>query len=322
MKTNTLKYAVNGLGHPLALGGLALVLLNALWLQPQHAGWLSGKLGDLGWMLSAPFLLALPLALILHDRRTLGWAALILTGALFSLLKTLPAANEAARAAWLGLTGYPLKLALDPTDLLALLGLIPAGWVWFRPAIPAPRLLRAAGVGLMSLALLADAAAPLELGVKCVTARDGQLLAFVELQMTSGYFIAKEKTYWNVYTSTDGGLTWTNTDTFSEENAKEMAEYADLAAVVQACAAAPVDGWVDDPANPGVSYLVTDGDAVYRSTDGRVTLARELELADTDALASFAFDTASGNLLLGLGSGKIAVRTADGWLRPDLLTSY
>ncbi len=121
MKTNTLKYAVNGLGHPLALGGLALVLLNALWLQPQHAGWLSGKLGDLGWMLSAPFLLALPLALILHDRRTLGWAALILTGALFSLLKTLPAANEAARAAWLGLTGYPLKLALDPTDLLALL---------------------------------------------------------------------------------------------------------------------------------------------------------------------------------------------------------
>lgn len=322
MKTSTFKSAVNGLGHPLVMLGLALVLLNALWLQPMHPGWLSGKLGDLGWMLCAPFLLALPLSLLLRDRRALGWAALALGGVLFTLLKTLPAANEAARAAWLGLTGFPLKLALDPSDLLALVGLIPAAWAWFRPAFPAPRLLRAAGVGLMSLALLADAAAPLDLGIKCVAADGGSLQAFRQMQMTSGYFFAQTSTYWNVYTSTDGGQTWTRTDTFSEKNEKEMAENADLIARVQACAALDMDGWMDDPASPGVSYLVTDGEAVYRSTDGRATLTRELDLGDSDVLTSFAFDPASGNLLLGLGPGQIAVHTSGGWLRPDLQSSY
>lgn len=322
MKTNTFKYAMNGLGHPLVMLGLALVLLNALWLQPQHPGWLSGKLGDLGWMLCAPFLLALPLSLLLRSRRALGWAALGFTGVLFALLKTIPAANEAARSAWLGLTGFQLKLALDPSDLLALVGLIPAAWAWFRPVFPAPRLLRAAGVGLMSLAILADSAGPMYMGVKCVAVRDGQMLAFAEFQHTSGYVVSKTNVYWNVFTSEDGGLTWTNSSTFSLENREKDPLYADLDAMLDACGTGPASGWIEDPFTAGGSYLVTDGEAVYRSTDNRATLVRDLELDQDDSLTSYAFDAQSHGLLLGLGLGGIAVHTADGWLRPDLLTSY
>lgn len=321
MKTESLSSLLKPLGRPIVWAGLGLVLINALWLQPQHPGWVSGKLGDLGWMLAGPFLLALPLSALVRGRRALGWLSLALTGALFTLLKTLPAANEAARAAWFGLTGTPLKLALDPTDLLALLGLLPAAWAWFRPALPSlPRITQAAGLGLLALALLADSAGPMYKGVKCVAARDGQLLAFAEFQHTSGYVVSKTNVYWNVYLSEDGGLTWVNDQTLSMDNREKQPEFADLDAMLDACGTGPASGWIDDPFTPGTSYLVTDGEAIYRSTDNRATLLRELELEPSDTLTSSVFDPASRSLLLGLGPGGVALHTAEGWQRPNIMS--
>lgn len=316
MKTSSFQHALHSLGHPITLAALVLILLNALWLQPLHPSWWSGKLGDLGWMVAAPLVLALPLSLVFKDRRRAGWAAILSTGLIFTLLKTVTPLNSAFRAGWFDLTGAPLKLALDASDLLALSGLAVAAWIWFRPVLPRGRALQLAGAGLTALALLADSAAPLNLGVVCVAAQEDALIAYRQFRYTSGYIVSQTSEYWNVYTSSDGGLTWSNSDTFSEKNRSEETKYEQLGAILDQCAAAAPDGWIDDPRQPGVSYLVVNGEAVYRSSDNRATLARELDLADNDILSSAAFDPQSGNLVLGLTGGGLAVRTADGWQRP------
>ena len=86
------------------------------------------------------------------------------------------------------------------------------------------------------------------------------------------------------------------------------------------CGTGPASGWIEDPFTPGTSYLVADGEAIYRSTDNRATLLRELELEPSDTLTSSVFDPASRSLLLGLGPGGVALHTAEGWQRPNIMS--
>ena len=120
---NARQHAGRCLAHPLAQLGIALVLLNALWLQPHLRNWWSGKLGDLGWMMSAPLLLAAALSLLIKRRSLVGVLSVGLVAGLWIAVKLLPPVNAAAQMAWLNLTGWPLKLQLDRSDLLVLPGL-------------------------------------------------------------------------------------------------------------------------------------------------------------------------------------------------------
>ena len=116
--------------HPLTLLAAACLLLNDLVLKRLHLGpsWLTGKLSDLAGIALFPLLLT-------GTWRTLRWAvgrpdtrltatalgvALAATAVGFATLKLSPAVARAAGA------------VQDPTDLVALVMLIPAAWVGRR----------------------------------------------------------------------------------------------------------------------------------------------------------------------------------------------
>ena len=108
-----------------------MMLVNDFVLKPLAPSWLTGKLSDFAGLFFLPFLLAALLALVLPGR-WVGPVSFAVTGAGFALLKLDPAFNAAV------LAGLPLRARLDPTDLLALLSLLPAAWLWRRPMQAAP----------------------------------------------------------------------------------------------------------------------------------------------------------------------------------------
>jgi len=121
--------------HPLTLLAAACLFLNDLVLKRLHLGpsWLTGKLSDVAGIALFPLLLT-------GTWRTLRWAvgrpgtdtrltatalglALAATAAGFATLKLSPAVARAAGA------------VQDPTDLVALVMLIPAAWVGRREIV-------------------------------------------------------------------------------------------------------------------------------------------------------------------------------------------
>lgn len=123
------------LRHPLWWAALAVLLLNDHALKGAGVlpGWLTGKLSDVAGMLVAP---ALAASLIPLRARRLRAAAFLGVAALFAALKVLPDARDAFVTA-AALLGVRARIALDPTDLVALAAL-PLGWRLTLPA-PGPR---------------------------------------------------------------------------------------------------------------------------------------------------------------------------------------
>jgi hypothetical protein len=105
--------------HPIALGAIAVLLVNDHYLKLHYPGWLTGKLSDAAGLVFFPLLVAV----ILRMRVT--WAAAA-TAIVFALVKTLPAATDFYRHALgllqlaIGSDGTPVEAVTDPTDLLAL----------------------------------------------------------------------------------------------------------------------------------------------------------------------------------------------------------
>ncbi len=158
---------LNAFRHPLVLISILVLLLNDHVFKASMPSALTGKLSDLAGLFFFPFLVGTILQglvkLFLPARRLPARQALatsfLLSAAFFIGIKTFPSFNEFV-AEWLStLFHLPVRIALDPTDLLAFVVFIPAWMLWAhierdrRPA--APGKLAYAMLGLGALACVA-----------------------------------------------------------------------------------------------------------------------------------------------------------------------
>lgn len=118
---------------PLALGSVALIVGNDLWLKRQHPGFLSGKLSDVGLCILLPLVIAAAIewtqALLRRPQVPHATFACLLAATYFVLLKTYPPATHAHLALLSHLVPkHRFRAVTDPTDLLAL----PFMWLAYR----------------------------------------------------------------------------------------------------------------------------------------------------------------------------------------------
>ena len=147
----------DGLLHPVALGAIAILILNDHVLKAAWPGPVTGKVSDFAGLLFFPILLQAAWEIAAWpfsrpaDRRA-ALVAVIATCAVFASVKTLPAAAQAYSVAlgflqWLvglptrlltgGQAGEPHEVAVvvDPTDLIALPIMVVSWYVMSRRAV-------------------------------------------------------------------------------------------------------------------------------------------------------------------------------------------
>ena len=154
----------DGMLHPVILGAVALLLLNDHVLKQAMPGLLTGKLSDVAGLVFFPLLLvgiwevaAVRLGGAVPAGRFVVAVMVIVSGVAFASVKTVPLANQAYRetlgamqwpftfAASIADGGpapafVPVRLAADPTDLVALpVLLVPFVIGWRRADRGAPR---------------------------------------------------------------------------------------------------------------------------------------------------------------------------------------
>ncbi|MEV4888637.1 hypothetical protein AB0K48_04515 [Nonomuraea sp. NPDC055795] len=171
--------------HPVTLVAASLLLVNDHLLKQAWPGFVTGKLSDVAGLVVAAPLLSLLLL------RKADLAATLLTGGLFTLVKTTETGAEAASLAWTFVAG-PSHVLADPSDLLALPAL---GLAWWVRKHEAPR--RWLAVVGVPLAVLAVAA----------TGPAGSPPAADTVRVDGGR-ITVTGTWGSGNVSTDGGRTW------------------------------------------------------------------------------------------------------------------
>lgn len=280
--------ALTSLTHPLAVMAALMLLANALIFQPLWPNWLTGKLSDLAWMVLAPLLLAAVLA-PLGFSRAVRVFSLVAVGLTLVAVKTIAPLNAAVLQLFASF-GWPLKLALDVSDLIVLPGLLIAWHIWEQTLHP-PTLnwAHVAALSLAVLALLADSPAPRPPAFDCIEEEpEGSLIAR-RSSISYAYFSGEQRasTY---FVSEDGGLTWA-------ENAIQDDEKFYCTPQMQGSIR------VED-ANQ--SFFAIAGQGVYVSMDEGKTLTRELEL------------TSIYDLHAHRGTENVIVAAEDLWVRtPD-----
>lgn len=317
--------ALNALTHPIALAALALLLLNDHLLRWSFPSWWTGKLGDAAWLIFAPLLAALPLALLLrsrwtHQPRMVASLAFGAVGVGFALAKTHPAANAAARAAWETLTGWPSGFVVDPTDLLMLPALLIGVWMW-RRAEATPAALRRRTpviVALAAFATIATSPPNFPFGVICLIGEGQQIYAFIG----SGY--RRTDAYQQRYISHDGGLNW---EFDASSNAYSRVD------IQRGISTECQNRVLNNPMRVGELLFRFSEQRIERSSDGGATWQLEYDLTVANGepriryldrtytvqsgAAPFDAEIApvSRHLVLAMGLDGVLVRTADGsWI--------
>jgi hypothetical protein len=220
---NSLDRSLRALGHPLTLASVALLVLNDHLFKRAYPSVLTGKLSDFTGLFFFPYLLIALLGLAglalarlpfaAGERRRAGawthsvsgYGAYLLTACLFAAVKLYPALNAAVNGLLQSFFGLPVQIARDPTDLVALLALLPSYRLWSSSAssFRRPPLRRSlAALGLASLAALATAPCPPEQPITHLISHDGRLYALATAWQPVS----------NAYLDTDQGRLWDNLD--------------------------------------------------------------------------------------------------------------
>jgi hypothetical protein len=196
----TLSRCLACLSHPLSLAAIILLLLNDHLFRVYWPSWWTGKLGDFAWLFFFPFALAALLSLIipkgLKRREFLAVVlAFALTGGVFALAKTWTAFH-----AWIGdlssnILGWKVGWVLDTGDLIALVSLPAAVWLWKRQESETFRHPKFAWLLVVCAGFLTIANTPVSPshGILCLKIIDERVFAF---------------TYDSAYEGELGGLEW------------------------------------------------------------------------------------------------------------------
>lgn len=290
--------SLQALANPIVAVAALVLGFNALLAQRLWPSWWTGKIGDGAWLIVAPLLATLVVGLIAPkrwDASRLGAVVIAMTGLAFALIKAVPLANAWAIDAF-RLIGIEPKLALDPTDLLALPALLLTEWIWLgrrASTRPPSRLLRASGVVLAAAALIADSPAPQQLGVVCLEERDDMIVAYSQ-EEKSAYFQGNQQILSQLYTSTDGGETWSASAPTEADRSRELA-----------CSQTAWPIVIDDTTR----LFFVSGQGIYASTDEGQTLTLEQPLANT---VSVWVDDTTGRVIVAAGFEGLFVRSKNG----------
>jgi hypothetical protein len=322
--------------QPLVWAAIGLLVVNDHVLKTAAPGWLTGKLSDFAGLFFFPLLLAVPIAAILPRRagtRAVGVMAFGLTAVWFAAIKTVAPANDLT-AGLVGtvLGGGPARIALDPTDLVALAALWPAWRLWRRLPAPAdpvrwPR--RAVGTIALGVAALATmATSPPPHAVVTRLAVDGGKV------YASGKDMGIER-------SEDGGESWQQEHQWSEPGSSArgpQALYTNRPSPVVQCV----------PGDPRTCYRTAPAGRVEVSRDGGVNWSTAWALPRQDymrrlhdsgppvsgVVAEGPFDPGPHDLvvlpqgggyrlIVALGSEGVVVRTPDGeWAQWPTTMAY
>jgi hypothetical protein len=137
-RPNILDTSLRCLVQPVTWLAVAILLINDHLLKALTPSGLTGKLSDFAGLFFFPFILAallsVPLDRLRVSPRRAGSLAIVITGVCFALIKTVPAINLFAGALFSRVIGYRTTIVLDPTDVVALIMLLPAWWLWQQPA--------------------------------------------------------------------------------------------------------------------------------------------------------------------------------------------
>ncbi len=315
MKNTPWKKSLNALTHPLTVIMLILIPVNALIFQPLAPSWLTGKLGDLAWVVVLPLFVSVLFQRIwlAPDEKPFAAAAL-LTGSGFALLKILPPFNQMIRQGFSLIFQQPLKLALDPSDLLALAGLPIAWWIWQQDWRPRKGRLWLIPVTLILIAGMADA--PLRISYvyefDCVMVTQDILIAF-----TIYHSHPPERT---MYISLDNGEEWDFLGEVTLDDPETLPKKLPPEDYASACRAWNKTTTLEDPQNPRIAYLAVKGQGIYRSVDGGAHYTLEYATKEYTNLHDMTFAPDEATLVIAAGENGLLLRQPDGsyiWAFPD-----
>jgi hypothetical protein len=157
--------ALGCLAHPSSVAAVLLLLVNDHLLKGRWPGWLTGKLSDFAGLYFFPFLLMLllaPLSFWLAPR-SVGQLAFALTALWFAGVKLSAPVHRLTLLLVEGLIGGaagPVSIARDPSDVWALLSLLPAWALWRYSASADAPARRRTQVAVLTVAALACMATP------------------------------------------------------------------------------------------------------------------------------------------------------------------
>jgi hypothetical protein len=248
------------LRHPLTLLSLVVLLLNDHWLKLATPSPITGKLSDFTGLFFFPFLLAAGLSLVTvrwnfppHRLATLSFAV---TGVWFTTLKMVPTINLGTTRLVNALTGVHRQITMDPSDLIGLLCLLPAGWLWLhiqhQPSHRPPGRLAYLALGVAAIATVATSPAILISYDRVLKVPGGLVLGNSSGLEHQGY----EKIEGGLFAFSTDGLAWKDYSDISAE--LREAGLKDLVLPKQVCRSS----------HPFECYRITGQSQVERSSDG------------------------------------------------------
>lgn len=269
-----LAHSLRALGHAASIAAVLVLLVNDHILKHLAPSVLTGKLSDFAGLFFFPFLLTACVGLVevawtsvgltrRFDRRRdlrVGLAACALTALAFCLIKLHAGSNAWAAQALADVLGLPVRIAPDPTDLLALPVLGPSLVLWRavgRRSAPISRRRSLAALGLAALATMATQPCPPEQPISHLVPSDGFVYALVR-----GYSASGDPPVLGVaYRSADGGGHWEYMD--------DADVPAPVAQAIQVAVDLPKTACVSG--QPETCYRVSGEEWVQASSDAGTT---------------------------------------------------